>query len=250
MSRIFGFSLAFLAGFIALAWTVWTVEAGSADAALLRADPDRIAQDTALSSVATARAASAYQASCASCHGAQMEGDQARGVPPLARRDRLYGSGSVAELERVILYGIRSGNPKGWNLAIMPAYASLVPYARENLPPLTPSEIRNLAAYLISIEGGTADVDAIQRGVALYHGKGGCYDCHGQDEGGDSAIGAPTLKGPGRLYGDGSSDSLISSIAMGHRGVCPAWIGRLSPVTIRALAAYIYLAGERSSVPQ
>jgi cytochrome c oxidase cbb3-type subunit 3 len=250
MSRILGFSLALLVGSIGLAWTVWTVEAGSADAALLRADPDRIAQDTALSSLATVRAASAYQASCASCHGTQMQGDPRRGIPPLARRDRLYGSGSVAELERVILYGIRSGNPKGWNLAIMPAYASPVPYARDNLTPLTPSEIRDLAAYLTSIEGGTADAGAVQRGIALYHGKGGCYDCHGQDEAGESAIGAPTLKGTVRLYGDGSPDSLMSSIAMGHRGVCPAWIGRLSPVTIRALAAYIYLAGERSAMPQ
>jgi len=250
MSRTLGFSLLLLTVFTGVAWVLWTAEAGSADAALLRVDPDRIAQDTTLSSLATARAASAYQSSCASCHGARMQGDSARGVPPLSRRDRLYGSGSIAELERVILYGIRSGNPKGWNLAIMPAYASPVPYARDHLMPLTPSEIRDLAAYLASIEGGTADPDAIRRGVALYHGKGGCYDCHGQDAGGDSAIGAPTLLGPVRLYGDGSPDSLIASIAMGHRGVCPAWIGRLSPVTIRALAAYIYLAGERSAVPQ
>ena len=73
-------------------------------------------------------AASAYAQHCASCHGAHLEGDRTRAVPNLADNDWLYGTGRVSEIEHVILYGIRSGNSKGWDLAQMPAFATAHPY--------------------------------------------------------------------------------------------------------------------------
>jgi cytochrome c oxidase cbb3-type subunit 3 len=67
-----------------------------------------------------------------------------------------------------------------------------------------------------------------------------CYDCHGDDAKGDSAIGAPDLTDADWLWGDGSADSIRAAITHGMAGQCPAWIDRLSPASIRALAVYVH----------
>jgi cytochrome c oxidase cbb3-type subunit 3 len=231
------------AGFAALAAAALAatqIRRDRMEAALLRADPDLIPQDAALRRFAEALAKPAYAQHCASCHGAALQGDSTRGVPGLADGKWLYGAGGVAEIERTILYGIRSGNPKGWDLAAMPAYAAPEPYAREKLDPLMPPEIRAVVEYLRALENRPADPDAAASGARIFGGKGGCYDCHGQDGTGDGAIGAPDLTDATWLYGDGSRESVFQSIAYGHRGSCPAWINRIRPAAIRALAVYIH----------
>jgi cytochrome c oxidase cbb3-type subunit 3 len=212
-----------------------------AERQLLRADPDVVPADAMLLRFAVRRGRPLFEARCAVCHGASGSGDPARGVPNLTDDDWLYGSGRAAEIEKVIDYGIRSHNPKAWNLAIMPAYARPQPNpADKNIQPLSPREIHDVIEFLMRQQGRPADASAVSPGAALFTGHGGCYDCHSIDAKGDSAIGAPNLSDAITLYGDGSRDALYMSIAYGRQGVCPAWINRASAASIRELALYVY----------
>jgi cytochrome c oxidase cbb3-type subunit 3 len=159
----------------------------------------------------------------------------------LSDGDWLYGTGLVSDIEQVIKYGIRSYHPKTWNLAIMPAYATAEPSARDSqIPSLSPGNIRDLVEFLIHEQGRSADSAAADRGADLFAGAGGCYDCHALDGKGDSAIGAPNLTDRITLYGDGSRESLSMSIAYGRHGMCPAWVTRISPAGIREVAVFVY----------
>jgi cytochrome c oxidase cbb3-type subunit 3 len=208
---------------------------------LLMAIPDTVPADAALNAYAMSRGKAAFARYCASCHGQRGQGDALRGVPNLGDHDWLYGSGRIVEIERVVLYGIRSGNSKGWKLASMPAYATAVPYKLYQLAPLNPQEISDVTDYILSFQGKSADAAAIERGTKVYRSpvRGLCWDCHGERAQGNPAIGAPNLTDNIWLYGDGSRDSIYNSVAYGHAGSCPAWISRLPPVTIRSLAVYV-----------
>ena len=208
---------------------------------LLRADPDALPGDAMLLRFAVRRGRPLFEARCAACHGASGTGDTVNGVPDLTDNDWLYGTGRPAEIEKVIDYGIRSRNPKAWNLAIMPAYARPQPNPGDkSIQPLTPGEIGDVIEFLMRQQGRPADAAAVSRGAALFTGHGGCYDCHSLDAKGDSAIGAPNLSDAITLYGDGSRAALYMSIAYGRQGVCPAWITRASAASIRELALYVY----------
>jgi cytochrome c oxidase cbb3-type subunit 3 len=206
---------------------------------LLKTDADAVLADGALSKFAQTQAEPLYARFCRGCHGAQLRGDPDRGIPDLTDEDWLFGSGHVSEIEHIILYGIRSGNGKGWNLADMPAFASAVPYRRYAIEPLSPGDIRDTVEYLRSLERRPADPDAVLRGKRIYDGRGACYDCHAADGHGDTAVGAPNLTDDIWLYGDGSRQSVFDSIARGHRGSCPAWTARLTAWQARALAVYV-----------
>jgi len=208
---------------------------------LLRADPDALPGDAMLLRFAVRRGRPLFEARCAACHGASGTGDTVNGIPDLTDNDWLYGTGRPAEIEKVIDYGIRSRNPKAWNLAIMPAYARPQPNPGDkNIQPLTPGEIGDVIEFLMRQQGRPADAAAVSRGAAIFTGHGGCYDCHSLDAKGDSAIGAPNLSDAITLYGDGSRAALYMSIAYGRQGVCPAWIARASAASIRELALYVY----------
>jgi cytochrome c oxidase cbb3-type subunit 3 len=211
------------------------------EAHLLRADPGSIPSDATLMSFATARGRPLFDAHCASCHGPAGRGDQAKGIADLTDDDWLYGAGQVIDIERVIDYGIRSHHPKAWNLAIMPAFGRPRPSeADPKIAPLAPPQIRDLIEYIFHKQGQDTGGAASARGASLYLGAGGCYDCHSTDLRGDSAIGVPNLIDKITLYGDGSREALFMSIANGRQGVCPAWVGQISPAGIRELALYVY----------
>ncbi len=208
---------------------------------LLRADPETLPTDATLLRFAVDRGAPLFAAHCAACHGASGSGDSGKGVADLTDADWLYGTGQVADIEKVIDYGIRSRNARAWNLAVMPAYARPQPNpADKNIRPLAPGEIGDLIEFLLGEQGREADPASALRGAALFKGHAGCYDCHSIDAQGDSAIGAPNLTDAITLYGDGGRAALNMSIAYGRQGVCPAWIKRLSPAAIRELALYVY----------
>jgi cytochrome c oxidase cbb3-type subunit 3 len=211
------------------------------EARLLRADPGGTPSDATLMSFATGRGRPLFDAHCASCHGPDGHGDQAKGIPDLTDDDWLYGTGQVIDIERVIDYGIRSHHPKAWSLAIMPAFGRPRPSETDaKIAPLTPPQIRDLTEFIFHEQGRDVDDAAAARGASLYLGGGGCYDCHSTDLRGDSAIGVPNLIDQITLYGDGSRQALFMSIANGRQGVCPAWVRQISPVSIRELALYVY----------
>jgi cytochrome c oxidase cbb3-type subunit 3 len=211
-------------------------------AALLRADPDAIPAQSALNAYAVAAGSAAYADHCAGCHGKGLEGDPRRAVAPLRGSRWLYGSGRIGELERTILYGVRSGHPKAWNLASMPAFGTPTPYKAYKIAPLTPGDIRDITAYVYALRHAGGDPGAIARGGRVFHTTGLCFDCHGADARGDPAIGAPDLTDASWLAGDGSPASIAQTITFGMAGACPPWIARLPAATIRSIAVFIHAA--------
>lgn len=205
-------------------------------AAVLRADPEEILDDPALRDTAMKGGKLVFADHCASCHGETGKGSQALGVPDMTDDDRLYGSGKVAQIEDIVRYGIRSYNKRGWNLAVMPAYATPVPDKAEPLPPQTPAQIEDLTQFLLAFTGRATDQAAALRGRDTYT-TAGCWDCHGRDAGGDPFIGAPVLTDDVWVYG-GSHDQIRRTLERGRAGTSPAFVGKLTPAQIRNVAVY------------
>jgi len=209
------------------------LEQEALEARLVRTDPDRVMRDTALVGVALRLARPAYAQHCASCHGADLQGDRARGVPDLADSVWLYGFGEVADIEATILYGIRSGHPKARNITDMPAFG--------RIGQLSAPEVHDVVEFVYGLSHRNVDAVAAKRGQGLFNDKGSCYDCHGADATGNIDYGAPDLTGQSWLYG-GDRAALYDSVFNGRHGLCPAWIRSLSPAQVRALTVYLYVA--------
>jgi cytochrome c oxidase cbb3-type subunit 3 len=208
-------------------------------ASLLRTAPGDLPRHPALMAYGRAQGARVFARHCASCHANGARGDPARGVPDLTDADWLYGEGGVADIEAVVAHGVRAHAPRTLAFADMPAYAHPRPSRTEPIPPLSPADIHDMVEYVVAISGRPADPAAAARAAQVYQSRGGCYDCHGRDAGGDPAIGVPRLTDAIWLYGGERSD-IAYSIAEGRAGVSPAFAGRLSPVQIREVAVFVY----------
>jgi len=204
---------------------------------LVSANPDEIPLDQRLVGYANEVGRSAFNSNCASCHGADMKGSQARGVPNLTDDIWLYDFGRVSDIERTVLYGIRSGLGKSHNVTDMPAIG------RQKA--LTPAEIRDVIAYTLSLSNRSEDPAAVERGGKLFQDKGVCYDCHSRDAKGIPDYGAPNLTDNDWIYG-GDEESVYKSVYDGRHGQCPAWIDKLSAPMIRAIAVYIHSMSKES----
>ena len=205
---------------------------------LVMAAPDSIPSNPELVAYSEKIGKSAYSENCASCHGADMKGNQ-NGVPNLSDGTWLYDYGRVSDIERTILYGIRAGLGKSHNVTDMP------PIGRYKV--LSDGEMHDVIAYVLSlnVKKHQEDPAAVQRGSKIFQDKGVCYDCHSRDATGISDYGAPNLVDADWLYG-GDEKSIYRSIYDGRHGVCPAWIGKLSFPTIRALAVFIHSHSQES----
>lgn len=197
---------------------------------LLAGTADQAADDPALASVARQIAIKAYRQNCAACHGDDRIGAPDRGVPALTGQGWIYGAGRATEIERTILYGIRSGHGKSRNVAQMPGFG----LSRK----LSPDEISDLTAFVLSLRNASVDPAKARRGEELFEGKGLCLDCHGGDAGGSTDYGAPSLVATQGLYRR-DWNTVYRIIYDGRQGMCPAWIGRLDFLTIRALAVFL-----------
>lgn len=204
---------------------------------LVAANPDEIPLNPSLVAYANEAGGAAFKANCTSCHGADMKGSQARGVPNLTDNVWLYDFGRVSDIERTVLYGIRSGLGKSHNVTDMPALG------RQKA--LTPEEIKDVIAYTLSLSKHTEDPASVERGGKLFQDKGVCYDCHSRDAAGIPDYGAPNLTDDDWIYG-GDEKSIYKSVYDGRHGQCPAWIDTLSAPTIRAIAVYIHSMSKES----
>lgn len=198
---------------------------------LVRENPDTLPTKPDLVALGVSIGKPAYQQHCAACHGADLEGNKAKGAPDLADHTWLYEKGRLSEIERTIVYGIRSGYAKSRNVTDMPAIGVL--------RILTPDQIRDVRDYVFSLEGRKEDPAAVARGAKIFQTQGNCYDCHAPDARGNPDYGAPSLTDNVWLYG-GDPKTVYDSIYDGRHGVCPGWLGKLDFATIRGIATYIY----------
>jgi cytochrome c oxidase cbb3-type subunit 3 len=204
---------------------------------LVATPADEVPNDLSLVKYAEQVAAPAYARNCASCHGADMKGSHAKGVPDLTDKVWLYDQGNVSDIERTILYGIRSGHAKSRNITDMP------PVGR--LGVLKDNEIRDVIEYVELLSNQPHDAAAAERGDVLFKDRGNCFDCHAPDGTGNPDYGSTDLTANTWTYG-GDRETLFRSIRDGRHGKMDAYIGKLSFAQIRALAVDVW---ERSHRP-
>jgi cytochrome c oxidase cbb3-type subunit 3 len=165
---------------------------------------------------------------CGPCHG--KGGGGAVGYPNLNDDDWLWG-GTPEAIERTIQHGIRSGDPEARDMA-MPRFGL------DGI--LKPAEITDAAQFVLSLSGKSTDPAAAERGKQIFADN--CVACHGAEGKGNQEVGAPNLTDGIWLYG-GKLANIEKTIETGRGGVMPYWTGRLDPVTIKMLAAYVHSLG-------
>lgn len=170
-----------------------------------------------------------FAENCAGCH--QSGGVGTKGYPSLADDDWLWG-GSLAEIERTIRYGIRSGHDEA-RQSQMPRFLA------DGLLPA--KDVEAVADYVLTLSGREPGNAAnVARGKALFADN--CVACHGDAGKGNRELGAPNLTDKVWIYG-GDRTSIAHSIAQSRNGVMPAWTGRLDEATIKMLAVYVHSLG-------
>lgn len=203
-------------------------ERSALSARLASADAATILKDHELSQLALSLGESAFGDNCATCHGAGGRG--ARSFPRLADDVWLWG-GKLEDIERTIKYGIRSDHPDT-RTSEMPAFG------RDELLPS--SEINDLVQFVLQKSGQPADSQAAARAQPVFEAN--CASCHGADLHGDRSKGSANLTDKDWLYG-GDAATIRRTIYGPRNGVMPAWVNRLDPATIRALAIYVHSLG-------
>ncbi len=198
---------------------------------LVRGLPSDVVEDPALVAFARAEAPPVYAKHCAACHGADMRGNPEIGAPNLADNVWLYGDGGVFEIERTILYGIRTGNSKSRSVTDMPGFGLR--------GVLSDADIRNVVQYLLKLNGRPYQVEASNEGRRVFTGNANCGDCHAGDARGDSYYGAPNLI-VNVWNSGGTTEDLYKAIYFGEHRTMQAWFPTLSLFEIRALAVYLY----------
>jgi len=202
---------------------------GEKTAALGAASLADIEKDPALLALARARGRTVFGDNCAPCHGSGASG--AKGYPNLNDDDWLWG-GTLDQIMQTIQYGIRSGHPKTHESAMLA-------FGKEGV--LKPEQIITVANYVRSLSGlPTAPGYDAAAGAKIFADN--CVACHGDKGQGNQELGAPNLSDKIWLYGSDEA-TIIETIANGRSGVMPAWVDRLDPSTIKALAVYVHSLG-------
>ncbi len=170
----------------------------------------------------------AFQTNCAPCHGRGAQGFP--GYPNLNDDDWLWG-GSIDDIHKTIQYGVRSGDKRSRE-SQMPRYGV------DRL--LEEAQIAAVTEYVLSLSGKSQDAAVAARGVSIF--KEQCSTCHGDDGKGKVDQGSPNLTDDIWLFGS-SREAVTESIRTGRGSGMPSWVGRLDPVTIKALAVYVHSLG-------
>lgn len=188
-----------------------------------------IVSDPSLLDFARAQGKAVFADNCSVCHGAG--GGGARGYPNLTDDSWLWG-GKLDDIERTIRHGVRAGDDEG-HLGNMP------PFGRANMLPRAQIEV--VADYVRTLSGLPVDPQAnLAAGRKVFVDN--CVTCHGPQGKGNRELGAPNLTDAIWEYGS-SRETIVEGITNGRGGVMPAWGGRLSDPTIKALTVYVHGLG-------
>jgi cytochrome c oxidase cbb3-type subunit 3 len=221
--------------------------------------PDAAGQDPTLTRFAGTLANPIFAEHCAVCHGADMRGKPAVGAPDLTDGVWLWGDGSVNDIERIILYGVRAGISKTRDIDDMPAFGLKGTFVYQGVPgfkgrivggaALDSGQVWDLVQYLLKINHRPYQSEAASIGERLSHqGSTSCRDCHAPDLKGVSGYGAPDLT-INVWNNGGMPEDLYDSIYFGRQRMMPAWRGVLTLEQIRALAVYIHSVSHEKGRP-
>ncbi|MFC3213501.1 cytochrome-c oxidase, cbb3-type subunit III [Novosphingobium panipatense] len=201
-------------------------------AALADMPIEELARHPELMRAAVAGGAAAFRINCVQCHGVGAAGF--KGFPNLNDDDWLWG-GDLKAIETTLIHGIRQPGDAATRQSAMPAFGADGLLPRE--------QIEQVADHVLSLSGKSRPSTAGARVFA-----DNCAVCHGPAGQGSRQFGAPDLTDAIWLDG-GSRTEVIAQITRPHMGVMPAWAGRLDPVTIRMLAAYVHSLGGGEEAP-
>ena len=195
---------------------------GNASLADIEKDPNLLA-------LARARGKTVFADNCAPCHGSGAAG--AKGYPNLNDDEWIWG-GSLDQIMQTIQFGARSGHDKTHE-------GQMLAFGRDGI--LKPDQIVTVANYVRSLSGlSTASGYDAAAGRKIFEEN--CVSCHGDGGKGNQEVGAPNLSDQIWLYGSDEA-ALVETITNGRAGVMPAWVGRLDPLTVKALAVYVHSLG-------
>jgi cytochrome c oxidase cbb3-type subunit III len=188
-----------------------------------------IEKDPALLALARARGKTVFGDNCAPCHGTGAAG--AKGYPNLNDDDWLWG-GTLDQIMQTIQFGARSGHPKTHE-------GQMLAFGKEGV--LKTEEIVTVANYVRALSGlSTRQGYDAAAGAKIFAEN--CAACHGDAGKGNQEVGAPNLTDQIWLYGSDEA-TIIETISNGRAGVMPAWVDRLDPSTIKAMAVYVHSLG-------
>ena len=169
-----------------------------------------------------------FSDNCAPCHQAGGQG-KIKFSPNLTDDHWQYG-GTYENIHTTLVGGRRGA---------MPSFKAV----------LSGEEIVQAANYVLSLSGEPHNPEAAKAGDALFHGKAGCYACHGPDAKGMTAIGSANLTDKIWLWADvqgaktpeAKLDEVKYVLINGaNNGVMPAWGARLNPEQIKLLTVYVH----------
>ncbi|MDI7863556.1 cytochrome-c oxidase, cbb3-type subunit III [Rhizobiaceae bacterium n13] len=186
-----------------------------------------IQADKELHQFAVAGGASAFKVNCAQCHGSGAAGGP--GFPNLNDDDWLWG-GDIESIHATITHGIRYDGDADSRISEMPAYAEI----------LQPNEVREVAAYVVSLTGTPSNADLVAPGRQVFADN--CAACHGDDAKGSREFGAPNLADAIWLKGEGET-AIARQVAQPKHGQMPGWGERLGDATVKQLAVYVHSLG-------
>ena len=215
----------------ALAADIKTADAGHAAvrAAIAAMPVEDLVKNPVLQRAAIEGGRAAFKQNCVQCHGAGAAGS--KGYPNLNDDDWLWG-GTLTDIQTTLTHGIRFPGDEQTRTSLMPSFGAT--------GILTAPQVSDVASYVRSFSGLEPKSDATTRGAAIFAAN--CVACHGPEGKGGRAVGAPNLTDKIWLYGSDKAQ-VEGSITNAHAGVMPAWGGRLDPVTIKMLAAYVHSLG-------
>jgi cytochrome c oxidase cbb3-type subunit 3 len=186
-----------------------------------------IQADSELLQFAVAGGSAAFKVNCIQCHGSGAAGGA--GFPNLNDDDWLWG-GSAEDIYTTITHGIRFADDDDTRLSEMPAYAEM----------LQSQEIREVAAYVVSLTGIPHDASMVEPGKQIFADN--CASCHGEDAKGNREFGAPNLADAIWLKVEGE-DGIAAQVRAPKHGVMPAWGERLGDTTVKQLALFVHSLG-------
>ncbi len=186
-----------------------------------------IVADPALAQFATAGGAAAFKVNCSPCHGSGAQGGA--GYPNLNDDDWLWG-GDLEAIQTTLAHGIRYEGDADTRVSEMPAFADI----------LDAEQIKQVAAYVVSLTGTPADAAMVEPGKTVFAEN--CASCHGEDAKGGRDFGAPNLADAIWLR-VGDEAGIAQQVAAPKHGVMPAWGARLGDATVKQLAVYVHSLG-------